>query len=402
MASAERCEPCEDGRRLLLAALAVRAGWALVKGQFWGYQDDGLFDDGVFLQMGRALLGQGPWAVSHPPGYAAFLAPFLALGEWGVSLARWAQWLVSAALPVLVYRVALHLRRPREEALLAGAFMVLDPMLVYFAPRFMSESLFAALTMAFLLAWIAAWRSGSERLAALAGLLGAAASLTRGTFLPFGGVLALVALWRRREQPRWARLVLVCGLVWTAGVGLWALRNWRAYQRFVPISVQGGWNFYEGLETDYAAIARRPVEMAEEARALGLKDAWEMNAHFGAKAKAWIRENPGEFVRRTLLKGLRFWRPAPEAPHAGLVRLATGLFSLALFGFALYGLARGAAAVPGAAFLLAWCLTLNGLHAVFASTLRYRLPVEPVAAVFAGAGLAAAARRWGIMYTTRR
>jgi hypothetical protein len=39
---------------------------------------------------------------------------------------------------------------------------------------------------------------------------------------------------------------------------------------------------------------------------------------------------------------------------------------------------------------------------VFASTLRYRLPVEPIAAVFAGAGLAAAARRKGILYTGRR
>lgn len=402
MASAERCEPCEDGRRLLLAALAVRAAWALLKGQFWGYHDDGLFDDGVFLQMGRAVLGRDAWVISHPPGYPAFLAPFLLLGEWGVSLARWAQFLVSSLVPVLAYRVALHLQRPREEALLAGAFLVVDPMLVYFTPRFMSESLFTALVMAFMLAWVAAWRGGSTRLAALAGALGAAASLTRGTFLPFGGALALVALWRRREQPAWARLVLACGLAWTAGVGLWTLRNWRAYHRFVPVSVQGGWNFYEGLETDYALIARRPVEMAQEAEALGLKDAWEMNAHFGAKADAWIRENPGEFVRRTLIKGYRFWRLAPEAPHRGVVRLATGLFSAALFGFALYGLARGAAAAPGAAFLLAWCLVLNLLHAVFASTLRYRLPVEPIAAVFAGAGLAAAARRRGILYTGRR
>ncbi|MDX6770692.1 MAG: glycosyltransferase family 39 protein [Elusimicrobiota bacterium] len=389
MASAERCEPCEDGRRLLAAALLVRVVWAVLKGQFWGYHDDGLFDDGAYIKMGRALLGDGPLSMTHPPGYAAFLAPFLALGEWGVSLARWAQFVVSALIPVLAYRLALALNRTRAEALAAGVFLVFDPMLVYFTSRIMSEASFTALAAAFLLAWLHAWRSGSVKAAALAGALGAAASLTRGVMLPYGGLLALVALLRRKEQPAWARLVLACGVVWTLGVGAWTARNWRAYGRFVPISVQGGWNFYEGLATDYGEIAVRPVRMGEEAKALGLTTPFELDAHFGAKAKAFIRESPGEFVRICAVKAARFWRLAPEAPHALSTRLAAGAFSAVFFGFALYGLTLGAARAPGAWFLIAWCLHLNLLHAVFAASLRYRLPVLPAVAVFAGAGLAA-------------
>lgn len=389
MASAERCEPCEDGRRLLAAALAVRVVWALLKGQFWGYHDDGLFDDGVYIRMGHALLGRGDLMMTHPPGYPAFLAPFLALGDVGVSLARWAQFLVSALIPVLGYRLALALNRSRAEALAAGGFLVFDPMLVYFTSRIMSESLFTALAAGFLLVWLRAWQSGSAKAAALAGALGAAATLTRGVMLPYGGALALVALLRRREQPAWARLVLVCGVVWTLGVGAWTARNWRAYGRFVPVSVQGGWNFYEGLTTDYAEIATRPVRMGEEARALGYTTPFELAAHFGAKAKAFIRENPGEFARIVAVKFARFWRVAPEAPHAWPVRLAAGLCAAALFGCALYGLSRGAASAPGAWFLLAWCLQLNVLHALFAANLRYRLPVLPAVAVFGGVGLAA-------------
>ncbi len=389
MASTERCEPCEDGRRLLLAALAVRVVWAALKGQLWGYHDDGLFDDGSYIAMGHALLGHGALSMTHPPGYPAFLAPFLALGEVGVSLARLAQFVVSSLVPVLAYRLALALNRPRLEALAAGAFLVFDPMLVYFTSRIMSEALFTALAGGFLLVWLYAWQSGSTKAAALAGALGAAASLTRGVMLPFGGVLALVALLRRKEQPAWARLVLACGLVWTLGVGAWTARNWRAYGRFVPISVQGGWNFYEGLATDYAEIAARPLRMGEEAKALGLTTPFELDAYFGAKAKAFIRESPGEFARICAVKFARFWRLAPEAPHSLPVRLAAGLFTAVFFGCALYGLWLGATAAPGGLFLVAWCLHLNVLHALFAASLRYRLPVLPAVAVFAGVGAAA-------------
>jgi 4-amino-4-deoxy-L-arabinose transferase-like glycosyltransferase len=386
----DRCIPCEDGRKLLLAALAVRVLWAVVSHRFWGYHDDGLYDDGVYLEMARAWLGQGALNAAHPPGYSLFLAPFLALGgDLGVSLARWVQLLVSALTSVLTYRLALNLRLSRAAALCAGAAVALDPMLIYFSARIMSESLFVALVAGFLLAWLYAWQSGRARDAALAGVLGGAAALTRGVILPFGGVLALVALWRRREQPRWAALVAVCGLCWAGVMAPWTARNWFAYRRFVPVSVQGGWNFYEGLTVDPDQVRHARAEaMGAEAARLGLTDAFSKDAYFAAKAKEWIRENPGAFLRLCAVKAARFWRLAPEPPHGLASRLAAGAFSLALFAFALLGV-RAALRAPGAWFLFAWIAFLNLLHAVFASNMRYRLPLAPVLAALAGAGLAA-------------
>lgn len=389
----ERCVPCADGRRLLIAALLARVAWALVSHRFWGWRDDLAYDDGVFLHMARAFLGLEPQLSGHPPGYPLFLAPFLAAGgDLGLSLARWATILTSALAPVLAYRLALRLRAERAAALAAGALVAADPMMIYFGARLMSESLFTLLVLGFLYAWLAAWESGRARAAALAGLLGGAAALTRGVILPFGGVLALVALWRRREQPRWAALVAVCGLCWAAAMAPWTCRNWRVYHRFVPVSVQGGWNFYEGLTVDSDEVRHARAErMGEEARALGL-DALAADDYFGAKARRWIRDNPGAFARLCAVKAARFWRLAPEPPHGLATRLAAGAFSLVLFAGALLGL-RAVAAAPGAWFVLAWVAHLNLLHAVFASNLRYRLPVEPVLAVLAGAGLARLARR---------
>lgn len=374
----DRCVPCEDGRKLLLLALGLRVIWALASRRLWGYHDDGLYDDGVYLDMARR------WALrNHPPGYPFFLSPFMLLGDaWGVSLARWAQMLLSSITAVLAYRLSLSLRSSRAAALIAGALVAADPMLIYFDMRMMSESLFVFLVVAFLLAWLYAWQSGRPRAAALAGLLGGAAALTRGVMLPFGGVLAVVALWRRREQPRWALLVAVCGLCWAAAVAPWTARNWFVYHRFVAVSPQGGWNLYEGLALE------SPAEMGREAEARGLRGFEVQSAYFRAKTNAWIGAHPAEFARLCAGKFARFWRLAPEPPHGTLVRLAAALFALALFAGALLGL-RAVAAVPGAWFLFAWVLHLNLLHAVFASNMRYRLPVEPVLAVLAGAGLAA-------------
>lgn len=379
-----------DGLRLLAAALVLRVAWALASRQFWGYRADGAYDDGVYLGMARDLLAGRPLLATHPPGYPAFLAPFLALGDWGVSLARWAQMLLSAAAAPLTYRLALALKPSRAAALIAGAFVAVNPMMIFFSARMMSEVPFVFLLLAFLLAWLRAWRSGRPALAALAGVLGGAATLTRGVILPFGGVLALAALWKRREQPRWAALVAVCGLCWAATVAPWTARNWRAYHRFVPVSVQGGWNFYEGQTVDPDEIRfKRPWAMTAEAKERGVdQDPFAQDAYFAAKAKAWIAANPGEFLRLCAIKAARFWRPAPEPPHGLAARLSAGLLTLALFAAALLGL-RATAALPGAWFLLSWVLFLNLMHALFVSDLRYRLPIEPALAVAAGIGLAA-------------
>lgn len=392
-ASADRCVPCADGRRLLLAALLLRVGWALWARQFWGYRPDALYDDNVYYEIARAFLGRGGVSAAHPPGYPLFLAPFLALGGWGISLARWIQMLLSAATAVLAYRLALRLRGSRAAALAAGTFVAADPMLVFFSSRVMSETLFAALLVGFFLAWLDAWDSGRPGRAALAGLLGGAASLTRGVLLPYGGILALVALWRRREQPRWAALVAACGISWAATIAPWAARNWIVHRRFIPVSVQGGWNFYEGLTIDPAQVRyARAAAMGEEVRALGL-DPLAADRYFGAKAAAWVREHPAGFLRLCAVKAVRFWRPAPEPPHGAAVRWAAGAFAFALFAAALLGL-PAAARAPGAWFLLAFIVLLNALHAVFASNLRYRLPIEPLLAVLAGAGLAPRLRHW--------
>ncbi len=123
-AADERCVPCEDGRRLLIAAVAARLGWGLA----------------------ARRLGSDPAA-----------------------LEPWAALAVSAAAPALIYRLALSARLPRAAALIAGALAVVSPALVEPAMRSLPEAAAAALSAAFLLAALGSRRSGRVSLLRLAG-----------------------------------------------------------------------------------------------------------------------------------------------------------------------------------------------------------------------------------------
>lgn len=379
---------------LFWAALVARVSAAAYLGTLGRFVGDYRYDDGVFIEMARSFLGQNPYAfLSHPPGYSLFLAPFLLLGNWGLAAAGWAQLALGAALAPMTWVLARRLGAAGRAPLYAGAFVAASPLMVYFCGRYMSETVFTVVLLAFFIVWLRAWDTGSSKYAAAAGVLGGLASLTRGVMLPYGPALALAACFAPEKPKRWRILVLVCGAAWAATVAPWTARNYYRFGRFVPVSVQGGWNLWEGLTDDPVEHARRPYDMGREAMELGLADPFAQDAHFSAKAKAWIAAHPGEFVGLCARKALKFWRPFPYPPHGKKVIAAVGLFSLLLFAAALRGLWLGAWKVPGSWFLLAFAVAMTFLHAVFASNLRYRLPLEPLLAAWAGWGLAACGKK---------
>ena len=169
----------------------------------------------------------------------------------------------------------------------------------------------------------------------------------------------------------------------------WTIRNWVRFGRLVPISQQGGWNFYEGLTLNLDDILwKRSAAMTQEARERGLQNVFETDAYFARKAKRWVREHPAAFLDLVARKALKFWRLAPYPPHPAWVRWGTGVFNLGFFALALLGLSRGLAGRPGFVFVLGFAVYLTLLHSLFASDLRYRLPLEPFIAIAAGAGTA--------------
>jgi hypothetical protein len=376
-------------KRLFLAALAVRVLAALAGGRLLGYSGDGLYDDGVFLQIAQSFVGRDPMIVAtHPPLFSALLAPFMLVpGDAGYTLARAMMLVLGAAVAPLTVVLAESLGVAEQGAALAGVLAAASPLLVYFSTRFMSEIPFTILTILFFLVWLAAWRHGDDKRAALAGVIGGLASLTRTVFMPFGGALAVAAFVLGRSRPRWLRLIVVCGAAWAATIAPWTIRNWVRFQRFVPISVQGGWNFYEGLVVSEEDAARRPYEMTLEAQAHHVTGVFEANDYFAAKAKDEIARDPAGFSWLCVRKAFKFWRILPYYPRNLFARLLIGLFTLCVFALAAIGL-FGLPAREAWGFVVAWAVFMTVMHALFASALRYRLPLEPF--IFCAAGVGAA------------
>lgn len=111
-----RCAPCEDGRRLLIAAVAARLAWGLA---------------------------------THR----------LAAEPEGESLRAWAALAASSLAPVLAYRLSLSLRLPRGAALAAGFLLAVQPALVDAGTLPSMEAAVPALVAGALAAWVYAWQS---------------------------------------------------------------------------------------------------------------------------------------------------------------------------------------------------------------------------------------------------
>jgi tetratricopeptide (TPR) repeat protein len=271
--------------------------------------------------------------------------------------------------------------------------------------------------------------------AALAGALLGGGALVRPNVLL---VLLAAAAWTAWIARRRGALgsVAALGIAAVAAIAPATIRNAAVSGTFVPITANAGINLLLGNNAqaqgfvasdvpgygefrtayDYPAL-RKSVER-EAGRPL--TDA-EVSAVFSAKARAFIRENPGRFLALLVKKTLLFWGPA-EISHnkvealdrdaSPTLRLLPRRFPVLLAG-ALVGLAMALArrreARPLAVLLAAAALAWFVSHLPFFAAERYRAPIVPLLFPLAGvfvAEMAALARarragaavRWGAVF----
>jgi 4-amino-4-deoxy-L-arabinose transferase-like glycosyltransferase len=265
--------------------------------------------------------------------------------------------------------------------------------------------------------------------AALLGALLGLATLARATALLAAPVVAAVLA---RDARRWRNL-LACAAVWGAVVAPVVWRNQRLGGGFV-LTTNGGVNFYAGNGPGANGRFRQPPELAfftsaevvpadaglptaVAARPLtveavaGSADAADSGAWLG-RSWAWIRANPGEFALLWLrklglaLQGREIAQIESFAFHRDRVPALrfffvdwSWLLPLAALGF--WSCRRR----PGSRALLACAAAALMPCVVFFAAARYRLAAAPLAAVFAGCGIAALlaqvrAREWGRLGVT--
>lgn len=354
-------------------------------------------------------IAEGSWVGTkpfwQPPLYPYILAAIYAVSGDLFWTPRFMQLLLGAASCALVFGLGRQVFGTRV-GLLAGGMACLYGPSIYFEGELLPTALAVFLNLLLLFILLQPGRGWGQALAA--GLVQGLAVIA----VPNAAVLAFCAgLWYWKSTERAVRSKLAWCLLFAAAasavVGAVTARNWVVSGEFIPLSWNGGVNFYLGNHPDYdRLVAIRPgpawEALMEQPVAAGHVEYADRSAYFYRQAGDWITSAPGDFVRllgykafllvrgeeikrnqdvyfaRTYswLLGVLLWKVDHFAVPFGL------LGPLAAVGMALAWRYR-----PQAGLLLLCIGAYSASLLLFFITSRYRLPLVPLLLPFAGYAL---------------
>jgi 4-amino-4-deoxy-L-arabinose transferase-like glycosyltransferase len=325
----------------------------------------------------------------RPPGLPLLLALFFSLAGPNIVWARVMMCVLGALLVPACFFLGRALASSRAGLVCALGAAVF-PNWVWYSGDLLTD-LSSATATAFL-AWalIEGWRRDSLARFALAGFIGGAGVLFRSTGLALvpGAILwifIVMPAWRRR----FAASALVCaGLICV--LAPWTVRNTRVQGEFVLISTQGGTDLYSSNNPGATGILTHDSRLfRDEGSTLYPRDRFPNEARrsnlYQRDAMAFIRANPGRFLRLCAVRLGEFWKLYSPRVPVWQSLLTIGSLGLAL-PFALLHIVRRGWRRGPELLLVILIASLSAVHAIYWSVIRYRMPIEPLVLALAAAG----------------
>jgi hypothetical protein len=353
----------------------------------------------------------------RPPLYPVLLAAVLPGGTLGIAVLQIALGVATVALTVVIgSRIGFG-----RNALLAGLFVAIDPLLLRYTPQIMTE--ITCTFLASLLLWAgvivqarvcdgAACRKRTGLAAFCLGVLFGLAVLSRPTFWAWGILIAPASIARSARDRSHMKSQLIASICACAGlvmtVAPWTVRNAAALGEPVVTTTHGGYTLLLANNPVYwkeVVLAPAPTTWSG-----GSLDAWQRSLEeqmaadgiayddelardrwMKARAIEQIRHHPALFVRSGLYRVSRLWDVVPATPGSRPVRFAVGAFYVVTEALALAGLCwwvvgawradRSAAALTPAVLLI---VAFTAVHFMYWSDARMRAPCVPAVALLAG------------------
>ena len=379
-------------------------------------QDHPLFrtlmgDPAVYFAQARDI-AQGKLVPEHAyfhssPLYPFFLALVARLGGTGFEPIRVVQ-SAAGTLSVLLVFLLGRLTVGTRSGLIAAFFAALYVPLMFFEGEVLEITLVITALLGSLVFLQLADRDGGAGKAVAAGAMLGLAGLGKPNLLLFAPVGALwLALHGRKHRERRARGVRVLpAVLFFAAAGAMILpatvHNFRAEGDFIPVSSNGGINFFIGNHANSPGVFQVPPEMRfdlrlasksaaerETGRALS---AGEVSDFWAGKTLADIGANPGRWITLMGRKLVLFWNhyEIPNHYHlyyvklfAPVLRIPVGTFGV-VAPLGLFGLALAVRRRKRVGLLLLFGLSFMASVVPFFITGRYRLAIVPVLLIGAG------------------
>lgn len=357
-------------------------------------------DANGYWSLGEAIAAGEDFAIYTPPrrvlrmpGFPALLALPIALFPQPMLPARLMLAVVGTLACGLVWWLA-RVLFDDEVAIRAAALAAVSPVLVGFSPVILSETTFAAALLASLVAmacWIRAAATPSRRVAVFSGLLigclVAVGCYVRPSWILAGPLFGLGAIVTAPLKGR-TSVMSACVLIGLLGLLLpWGVRNQRVSGHFTLTTFWMGPSLYDGLNPEATGESNMTFYDRDNLMGQGMSE-YEVDRHYRAAAWEFVRHQPGRTMQLAGIKLWRYFKPWPNAEQFGGwgPALAIGPFYLAVLLLAARGWWLVRDDVWACALTIGPLLYFAGLHTLFVSSLRYRLPAEYALMVLAAVG----------------
>jgi len=406
---------------VLLVAAGLRIGFALnpqhhQEPDSLGYARiaKSLYQDGSFEEGGTRAHLQQP--SNYSPGLPLFVAGIYKLtGGAHLELARVVLALVGSLAVLFAFLIANRLSGP-AAGLVAAVAVAGYPALLQYQGMLMTEPLAVTLLAGSLLAFLWAGDNREAWAWALPGVLLGLLALVRPEYLPFGALLALVALFRIRWlSGAWGpglTAAAVMALAFLLPILPWTVRNLVVLDRFVPISTGGGKALFIGTympaDGDGPRLREELLEanpalrrdLSDTARSTQLDTLLAVIAarrHPGVPTDvalsrmgrdnldANLSDDPVGFAGMLGRKAYRAWREGPRAimHSTGWKAAQKVLVVLGLLGLGVLAVRRRWEAVPIALMVIG----VTATSALLIASPRRVIVILPLVAALAGTGI---------------
>ncbi|SFI82029.1 ArnT family glycosyltransferase [Planctomicrobium piriforme] len=407
---------------ILIVGLALRIGAACSLQYLLDHRWHRTFliegDADGYWQLAQRVAAGETYAIYTPPryvlrmpGFPALLAVPIVMAGPSLFAARLMLAVVGAATCWLVYLLGQRVANERVGTV-AAAFAAFSPTLLLFSVEVLSETAFAATLLIGLicgqklftllnadeLRWpVVAWQALLTGVAVAAGVYMRPSWLLAG---PIVGVLLCGTARRGRHFAGGAAGVLVVlGMV--LALLPWGLRNQAVTGHFTLTTFWMGPSLYDGLNPH--ATGDSDMRFYDADALMTKMSEYEVDQHYRGAAWVFARNSPGRTLELAALKAWRYWKPWPNAEQfrqpAAILAVCVvfvPLMVLALMGsWHLFVCSQAGGggqlrtAIWSVALLAGPIFYFAGLHMIFVSSLRYRLPAEYPVLVLSAIGLLA-------------
>lgn len=331
----------------------------------------------------RALASGQGYIDTRPPGFILFLLPFFAF--WGTQHllpAIIGQCIVGTIFVYIVYLLAKNIFG-EIAGRIAGSIACIYPWMVYYASQLSVEQWTAFWVALSILQLIIFTKKPTFRQGLVTGLVLGFTAWVRSTFVLYVILIILLLLFTQKRK-NYLLAVLVGFFIMIA--------SWTAYNGILTHtwSFTGGnadHNLYIGLnpmnKTGGAIWGKDAPEISDLNKIINSLPPDQAKTYYRDEVRKFVTTQPYSVLTLACKKMFIFWRPYPQAE--GFTNLFTILVIaltfipvtlLGLFGLGT-ALRNKAHQIP-ALMILLYILQLNCLHLVFAASLVYRWPIEPL------------------------